>query len=95
MSDEPKPPVKIEMTRDEVRAIVHQAVDETLVKLGLEPNQVGDMQRDFIFLRTLRTTHETVKSKALWVLLGTIATVTLTLLTLGLKFWLVQATTKS
>ena len=76
---------RVELTRDDIHLIVREAVDETLIKIGMEPSQIGDMQRDFIFLRTLRSTHEQVKNKAILILVGTIITATTGMIVMGFR----------
>lgn len=75
----------ITLSREELKGLVSETVDETLIKLGLEPSEVGDMQRDFIFLRQMRETHEQIKNKSLVILLGMVITFTVGALILGLK----------
>lgn len=86
MSDEqaPKPPEINALTPEQLRQVVRETVHETMISLGIEASEVAEMQRDFIFLRQLRQTHEQIKSRALIVLVGTIITATLGAVWLGL-----------
>lgn len=79
---------KIEMTRDELRELIGEAVDETLVKLGIEAEDHKEMQADMLFLRKLRKTHETVQGRALITLVGTLVTGTIGLVILGIVKWI-------
>lgn len=78
----------ITLTRGEVKDLIREGVHETLISLGIEPSHVGEMQRDFIFLRELRKTHERVKNKGLLVLAATVVGGVITLGVLGLKSWI-------
>ena len=60
-------------------------VDETLTKLGIEPTDHREMQEDMIFLRRLRNTSETVKSRSIVVLVGTIITGMIAAVWIGLR----------
>lgn len=75
---EPEKPVAIHP--EELRKLIRTTVDETLTKIGINPDQVGEMQRDFIYLRTLRQTHEQVKIKVVMVVVGTLVTATIGIL---------------
>lgn len=79
---------KITVTDKELKAIVADAIEETLTKLGMDTSEVHDTQRDLLFLRELRETHEKIKSKAIVTLIGFIVLATMTLLILGFKSWI-------
>lgn len=77
----------ITLTRDELQSVVQEGVHEALIQLGIEVDEIHQMQRDFLFLRELRETHERVKSKGLLILVGTVIAGAVTLLILGLRSW--------
>ena len=66
------------MTEDEVRGIAKmaakEAVHETFVSLGLDPDDHAGAQRDFQFMRDLRLSAETVKRQGLMTAVGILVT---------------------
>jgi len=80
-----KNPEHITISERELHRLVKETVHETLSSIGLEANQIGEVQRDFIFLRSMRMTHEKVTGKALLTIVGLLATATITLLVMGFR----------
>lgn len=80
----------VTMTKDELRELVEEAVEETvtrtLTSLGMEPNQPKKMQADFIYIRSLRETSETVRKQALIIIVTLVISALAVLL--GLKNYL-------
>ena len=79
---------RISLTRDQLKDIVAEGVHETLTSLGIDADEVHEMQRDFIFLRELRKTHERVKSKGVLTLVAIVVGGFVTLTVMGLKSWI-------
>lgn len=66
---------------DELRAIAEQAAEaavaKTLMRLGIDvedPEEYGEVRRDFVHLRTWRQTSDTIKKQGLVTAIGFIAT---------------------
>lgn len=64
---------KITMSRDELREIIQSTVTDTLVKIGVDPANPIEMQRDFQHLREWRESTEAVKRKSILTVIGVIA----------------------
>lgn len=79
---------KVVLTREELRALAADVVDDTLVKLGIDPADHKRTQEDMIYLRKLRLVHESVGKHKVILGLGLMFTLAVTLLTLGLKSWI-------
>lgn len=79
---------RVTLTRKELQGLISESVHETLQGLGIEPDSVHDMQRDFIFLRELRMTHDKVKSRGLIALVTIMIGGFVTLLVMGLRSWI-------
>jgi len=75
----------INISRDEIRDIVRQSVHDTLVTLGVEHTDPIEMQKDFAHLRDLRTSSDSIKSKATTTLIGTFVLGIVGLLSVALK----------
>lgn len=59
-------------TDEEVRAIVRTAVRETLISLGVDPDDHHEVQRDMIFLRSWRESTAAVKRQGLMTAIGVV-----------------------
>jgi|TARA_R100000234_G_C4939662_1_gene152338 hypothetical protein len=75
----------VEMSDEKVRDIVVKTVDETLQKMGLNPDEIYEAQKDFMYLREQRKLHDKISFRVRFVLVGFIVTGALTLLILGVK----------
>jgi len=75
----------VEMNDEKVRDIVVKTVDETLQKMGLNPDEIYEAQKDFMYLREQRKLHDKISFRVRFVLVGFIVTGALTLLNLGVK----------
>jgi hypothetical protein len=80
---------RIEMTEEQLRGIirdsVRQAVDEMLVRLGVEVDDPLEMQKDFQHLRDWRQTTDSMKAKALLAAVGLLATGMMAAAWMGIK----------
>ena len=85
MSDGEKP---IILTKSEIEGIVTSAVRNTLISLGLEPENHPEMQRDLIFLRELRRANDKIRDKGILFVVGGILTLLATMIIMGTKTWL-------
>ena len=77
------------MTQDEIRAVVRQAVRDTLIELGVDTsgNQAMlAMQQDFAFLRKQRLMAELIGRQARIALIGALIAGLLAALWAGLKW---------
>lgn len=73
------------MTRSDVRQVVREAVQETLLTLGVDAKNPLTVQQDMHFIRELRTASEKVRSRGLLVLVGILVTATMGALWIGIK----------
>ncbi|MEQ1950928.1 hypothetical protein [Mesorhizobium sp. CN2-181] len=60
------------MNDAEIRRIVSETVDETLTKLGVDPNNPLEFQKDMAHIRAWRNSVETVKTQSLTTAIGII-----------------------
>ena len=44
-----------------IRDVVSKTVDETLQKMGLNPDEIYEAQKDFMYLREQRRMHEKIR----------------------------------
>lgn len=58
------------LTPDEARALIREAVRETFLMLGVKVDDPIEVQKDFQHLREWRTTTDSIKSKGLLTLMG-------------------------
>ena len=58
------------LTPDEARALIREAVRETFLMLGVKVDDPIEVQKDFQHLREWRTTTASIKSKGLMTLMG-------------------------
>ena len=68
-----------------IRDVVSKTVDETLQKMGLNPDEIYEAQKDFMYLREQRRLHEKISMRVRFVIVGFLVTVALALLVLGVK----------
>lgn len=81
MSDGPK----IEMTRDELKALMSEAVRDAFTKMGIDADEPLEMQRDFQHLREWRLAVAAMRTKSVLVVLGVFISGALGALWLGFK----------
>ena len=48
------------MEKHEIKEVVEETIEEVLEKFGLNPTEIQEAQRDFIYLRTQRILHEKI-----------------------------------
>ena len=68
-----------------IRDVVSKTVDETLQKMGLNPDEIYEAQKDFMYLREQRRLHEKISMRVRFVIIGFLVTGALALLILGIK----------
>mgnify|MGYP001382333701 FL=1 len=68
-----------------IRDVVSKTVDETLQKMGLNPDEIYEAQKDFMYLREQRRMHEKISMRVRFVIVGFLVTGALALLLLGVK----------
>ena len=68
-----------------IRDVVSKTVDETLQKMGLNPDEIYEAQKDFRYLREQRRLHEKISMRVRFVIVGFLVTGALALLVLGVK----------
>ena len=74
-----------QLLREDMEEIVAKAVGETLTRLGIAVDSPLEMQLDMQYLRDWRRSSESIKSKAILVMVGIIVTGVCGALWLGLK----------
>ena len=82
MSDRPE---VIQLTREQLGDIVESAVDQALLKLGVDTKDAIAVQQDMAYLRDLRTASDALKKKALLTLAGILVAGICTALWIGFK----------
>ena len=70
-----------EIAKETVKEAVPEAVKETLRSLGVDTSNVNDVQKDFLFLRKIRTVMD-----SMWAKLITTAFVALGMYTIAQAF---------
>lgn len=73
------------MTEHELKAIVAEAVAETLIKLGIDTSDPVELQKDMAHLRAWRESIATVKKQGLISAIGVLTVGLLGLIWLGLR----------
>ena len=68
-----------------IRDVVSKTVDETLQKMGLNPDEIYEAQKDFMYLREQRRLHEKISMRVRFVIVGFLVSGALALLILGVK----------
>ena len=68
-----------------IRDVVSKSVDETLQKMRLNPDEIYEAQKDFMYLREQRRLHEKISMRVRFVIVGFLVTGALALLVLGVK----------
>lgn len=86
MSAQPGPEQQLQnLTPEEARALIREAVRETFLMLGLKVDDPIEVQKDFQHLREWRSTTETLKRKTLLTMLGIVVSGMVGALALGIK----------
>lgn len=84
--NEPGPEKHLQnLTPEEARTLIREAVRETFLMLGVTVDDPIEVQKDFNHLREWRNTTESIKSKSMMTVVGIMVTGTLAALWLGLK----------
>lgn len=73
------------LTPEEARLLIREAVRETFLMLGVTVDDPIEVQKDFNHLREWRNTTESIKSKGLLTMIGVMASGALAAIWLGLK----------
>jgi len=73
------------MTESEIKRVVAAAVEETLMKLGIDSEDPIEVQKDMSFLREWRSSTAAVKRHGLIVSVGTIVLAIMGLVWLTIK----------
>lgn len=73
------------LTREEIRGIVADGVQDAFVKLGIQADDPIEMQRDFQHLREWRQSMEQVKHKGILAAIGMVVTGLVTVAWIGVK----------
>jgi hypothetical protein len=60
------------LTPDEARALIREAVRETFLMLGVKVDDPIEVQKDFQHLREWRSTTDSIKSKGMIALVGVV-----------------------
>lgn len=62
------------MTEAEIRRVVAETVEQTLVRMGVDHTQPLEFQQDLAYLRSWRKSSETVKRQSLLTAIGIMTT---------------------
>ena len=73
------------MEKHEVKEVVEETIEEVLEKFGLNPTEIQEAQRDFIYLRTQRVLHEKVSFRIRLIIWGLVISGVVSLIALGFK----------
>ena len=73
------------MEKHEVEKVVEDTVEQVLEKFGLNPDDVHEALRDFIYLRNQRVLHEKVSFRIRMVIWGMVVTGIVSLTIMGFK----------
>jgi hypothetical protein len=73
------------MTENEIKRIVEETVEATLLRLGVDLDDPIEVQRDMSFLRDWRTSTAAVKRHGIFVAVGTIVLALLGLVWLAIR----------
>lgn len=73
------------LTPEEARALIREAVRETFLMLGVKVDDPIEVQKDFQHLRDWRTTTESIKSKTAVAVVGLVVSGLAAALWLGFK----------
>lgn len=76
---------RIEMTKEELKALMSEAVREAFTKMGIDADDPLEMQRDFQHLREWRVAVADVRSKGTLTLFGIFISGAIGALWLGFK----------
>lgn len=74
-------PSEKSLTEADLKRLVRETVNETLLVLGIEHADPKEMQADFIYLRSWRKTMEESRAKVLW------TTITIVVTGTGAAIW--------
>jgi hypothetical protein len=73
------------MTENEIKRIVAAAVEETLIKIGIDPDDLIEVQKDMSFVRDWRLSTSAVKRHGILVAVGVVVMASLGLIWLAIK----------
>ena len=73
------------MEKHEIKEVVEKTIDEVLEKFGLNPTEIQEAQRDFIYLRTQRILHEKISFRIRVIMWGLVISGIVSMVALGFK----------
>ena len=73
------------MEKHEVKEVVEETIEEVLEKFGLNPTEIQEAQRDFIYLRTQRILHEKISFRIRVIMWGLVISGIVSMVALGFK----------
>lgn len=73
------------LTPDEARALIREAVRETFLMLGVKVDDPIEVQKDFQHLREWRSTTESVKAKSMLAIVGVVVSGLAAALWMGIR----------
>lgn len=76
---------RIEMTRDELKALMSEAVRDAFTKMGIDADEPLEMQKDFQHLREWRVAVAAARTKTMLSVLAILITGTMGAVWLGFK----------
>tara|TARA_R110000851_G_scaffold189550_2_gene339796 strand:- start:454 stop:687 length:234 start_codon:yes stop_codon:yes gene_type:complete len=73
------------MEKHEIKEVVEETIEEVLEKFGLNPTEIQEAQRDFIYLRTQRILHEKISFRIRVIMWGLVISGIVSMVALGFK----------
>lgn len=73
------------MEKHEIKEVVEETINEVLEKFGLNPTEIQEAQRDFIYLRTQRILHEKISFRIRVIMWGLVISGIVSMVALGFK----------
>lgn len=73
------------LTKDEIRHLICQGVEDAMTKLGMDASNPLEMQRDFQHLRDWRLSVQSAKAKGILAVVGVLVSGMIGALFLGVK----------
>jgi hypothetical protein len=73
------------LTENEIRGVIAETVQETLTKIGVDPDDPHEMQKDFHHLREWRKASNEIRNKSILAVVGVLIVGVLGATWLGFK----------
>jgi len=80
----------VRLARVDIEESVDKGVTNALTRMGMDPSEPQEMQRDFQFLRDFRDSVASVKRKSVMTVIGILVTATLAALWIGFQSYVAK-----